>query len=426
TAGLHVPRAADRKVLDASARRRRRQPVHRPHVIAAALHWDADRRGAAMNDMGRPVAWCDANQKLVALELLLLKQRLAPETGDPAEIDSRIVAAKAAMPSPPAIDLIVEAFSLSPFERSLLLLCAGVEMDAQFAAACATASGRPTFALALSVLDDPHWSALTPTSPLRLGRLIEIEPGHALTMAPLRLDERILHFLAGINILDPRLQPLLATYEPPRLMARHQQMLADKLAVAWAQAAVPRPPIHLTGEDLLGTEDVAAAAAARLGLQLRVARADTLPVSAVELGSFIALWEREAALLPAALLVKWGDSPTHPQIQTMAERIRAPLLISARDPLRLRRPMLSFEVGKPDAPEQKRLWQLVLGIDSGALNGALDGVTSQFRLSARTIALAGIGVSEQVAAGEPAAKAVWRACRDSGRSRLDELAQHIP
>jgi hypothetical protein len=379
-----------------------------------------------MNEMGHPSAWSDANQKLVGLELLRLKQRLAPEAGDPAEMDSRIAAAKAAMPSPPAIDLIVKAFGLSPFERSLLLLCAGVEMDAQFAAACATASGRPTFALAFSVLDEPHWSALTPASPLRRRRLIEIEPGHALAMAPLRIDERILHFLAGINLLDPRLHPLLAVYEPPRLMARHQQVLADKLASAWVQATAPRPTIHLTGEDPLGTEDVAAAAAARLGLELRVARADNLPVSAVELDSFIALWEREAALLPAALLVQCGDSPIHPQILAMAERIRAPLLISARDPLRLRGPMLSFEVVKPDAPEQKRLWQLVLGTNSRELNGALDGVTSQFRLSARTIALAGIGVNEQVAAGEPAAKAVWNACRDSGRSRLDELAQHIP
>jgi hypothetical protein len=378
--------------------------------------------------MGHPFAWSDANQKLVTLELSRLMLKLAPDASGPADLDARIAVATAAMPSPPAIDVIVKAFGLSPFERSLLLLCAGVEMDAQFAVACANASGRsgPTFALALNLLDDPHWSALTPASPLRRCRLIEIEPGQALAMAPLRVDERILHYLAGINFLDARLQPLLAAYEPPRLMARHQQMLADRLATAWAQAAPPRPAIHLTGEDLLGTEDVAAAAAARLGLELRVGRADNLPVSAVELDGFIALWEREAPLLPAALLVQCGDSPIHPQIRAMAERMLAPLVISARDPLRLRRPILSFEVTKPDAPEQKRLWQLVLGTNSRALNGALDGVTSQFRLSARTIAVAGVGVNEQVAAGEPAAKAVWSACRDSGRSRLDELAQHIP
>jgi ATPase family associated with various cellular activities (AAA) len=378
--------------------------------------------------MAPPLAWSTANQELLVLELARLKLRLVPEAGDPAELDAIISAQRAAMPSPPAIDLIVEAFDLSPFERALLMLCAGFEMDAQFATACATASerGGPTFALALALLDEPHWSALTPAGPLRACRLIDVEAGHALTTAPLRVEERILHFLAGVNMLDPRLRPVLTAYEPPLLMAKHQQLLAGKLAADWAQAVAPRRIIHLSGDDPPGAEDVAAAAAARLGLQLLVARAETLPASAVELDGFMTLWEREAALLPAALLVQCGDSTIPPQISTMAERMLAPLLIAARDPLRLRRPILSYQTSKPDAPEQKRLWQLVLGNNSQALNGAFDGVTSQFRLSARTIALAGLDVSERIAAGEPALRAVWSACRSSGRSRLDEIAQHIP
>jgi hypothetical protein len=379
-----------------------------------------------MTAMDHPPAWSNANQELLVLELARLKLRLVPEAGDPAELDAVISAQRAAMPSPPAIDLMVEAFGLSAFERALLLLCAGYEMDAQFATACAAVSDRsgPTFALALALLDEPHWSALTPAGPLRRCRLIEVEAGHPLTMAPLRVEERVLHFLAGVNLLDPRLRPLLASYEPPHLMARQQQLLADTITNAWAEATAA-PIIHLTGEDPLGAEDVAAATAARLGLQLMVARAETLPAGAVELDGFMTLWDREAALVPAALLVQCGDSPIPPQISAMAERMVAPLLIAARDPLRLRRPVLSYQVAKPDAPEQKRLWQLALGNNSAALNGALDGVTSQFRLSARTIALAGLGVNERIAAGEPASRAIWRACRNSGRSRLDEIAQHI-
>jgi SpoVK/Ycf46/Vps4 family AAA+-type ATPase len=92
----------------------------------------------------------------------------------------------------------------------------------------------------------------------------------------------------------------------------------------------------------------------------------------------------------------------------------------------LRRAALQYEVGKPAAPEQKRLWQLALGASAGTLNGALDGVAAQFRLSARAIGRAASAIGERIAAGESAATALWTTSRSSGRQRLDELAQHIP
>ena len=82
-------------------------------------------------------------------------------------------------------------------------------------------------------------------------------------------------------------------------------------------------------------------------------------------------------------------------------------------------------MAKPDVAEQKRLWKLALGADGHAVNGALDGVTAQFRLSARGIAAAGAAASERIGAGEPAAPAVWTVCREGGRRGLDELAQRI-
>ena len=98
------------------------------------------------------------------------------------------------------------------FERAILLLCAGMELDSSFAGLCATAHGDPTrpyptFGLALATFDEPLWEALTPEAPLRRWRLIEItsQAGTLLTASPLRIDERILHFLTGIQYLDERL-----------------------------------------------------------------------------------------------------------------------------------------------------------------------------------------------------------------------------
>ena len=69
-------------------------------------------------------------------------------------------------------------FGLSPFERDVLLLCAGIELESRFAEACAAVHGTeqccyPTFALALATLPEPHWSALAPGRPLRRWRLVD-------------------------------------------------------------------------------------------------------------------------------------------------------------------------------------------------------------------------------------------------------------
>ena len=91
-------------------------------------------------------------------------------------------------------------------------MCAGVELDGRFASLCAAAQDDaardfPTFSLALAGLPDPHWSAVTPAAPLRRWRLIECDnqPGASLVTSRLRIDERVLHFLTGIQYLDERL-----------------------------------------------------------------------------------------------------------------------------------------------------------------------------------------------------------------------------
>ncbi len=96
-----------------------------------------------------------------------------------------------------ALESVVMGFGLSDFERDILLLCAGIELDARFPALCAAAHGDatrpfPTFGLALAAFADAHWSAVSPARPLRRWRLIDITApgGIALTQASLRIDER--------------------------------------------------------------------------------------------------------------------------------------------------------------------------------------------------------------------------------------------
>src|SRR5581483_8616362 len=66
---------------------------------------------------------------------------------------------------PAALDMLCEWFHLSTFERDIVLFCAGIELDTEFASLCASAHGNPlwnypTFSLALSLFPTAHWSAL--------------------------------------------------------------------------------------------------------------------------------------------------------------------------------------------------------------------------------------------------------------------------
>jgi hypothetical protein len=328
-------------------------------------------------------AWTTANQALLAAEFGVWKARLGEVDGngvdatdadaaDAAEADAQAAlhAARGAMPARAPIDTLTDAFALSAFERSLLLLVAGAEMDAELADLCGHAVGQPqhpwaTFGLALNLLPDPHWSALARTQPLRRWRLIEFDADAALVTARLRLDERVLHYLAGMNLMDARLLPLLRAVSPPLRMAASHEALAQAVArqlagpeemaqkemaqegtaqegpargqgtqgqgaqeqgtkaqglkepgskepgsqepgsqePGAADRSAPAPLIFFHGDDASGREDVAARCADVLGLRMHALNAQALPGSFAELADVAVLWEREAALGAGALLI---------------------------------------------------------------------------------------------------------------------------
>ena len=215
-----------------------------------------------MNAPGMPLPnWTEANQQFLSAELVRIKALLRGESEDAASSELDVCRARLAKPS--AIDLLAERFGLSPFERDVLLLAAGVEMDSELAALCANAgiSGQrawASFGLALAILPDPHWSALAPVRPLRQWRLLETVDDAALATARLRVDERVLHYLAGVNFLDGRLQPLMRFVDLPSEMAASQVAIADDIAAALEQERAPLPVHQLCGRDDHGKRDIAA------------------------------------------------------------------------------------------------------------------------------------------------------------------------
>ena len=165
---------------------------------------------------GTSVDWHTANQGYLRAALNLVRAYLLrPESGkvDGQEVEQaqfNFQQAAGQLPGPSALETLTADFGLSEFERDVLLLCAGPELDASFSSLYAAAQNDPqrtypTFSLALAALPNAHWSAITPDAALRRWRLIDIGAGPALMFSSLRIDERVVHYLLGVNYLDDRL-----------------------------------------------------------------------------------------------------------------------------------------------------------------------------------------------------------------------------
>lgn len=405
-----------------------------------------------MNDPKQQKSWAAANQCYLVCALAVVRARLeshaARGRGESPNEDSVQAAeqiwhaAKEVMPGPAALERLCAAFGLSSFERDLLLLCAGVELESSYAGLFARAQGNPAkdypnFSLALAALPDAHWSALSSTGPLRRWRLIDVGAGTSLTTSPLRIDERILHFLAGVSHVDERLVGLVEPAQEFKNLAPSQAVSVEQIAAVWSRDnGRCLPVIQLIGDEPNAKHDVAVEVCDSLGLNLHIMSAFSIPLSPADLESFARLWQREAILSTSALLIDCqdldgSDLSRNQSLKRLIERARGPLFVAsqARRAIGVRQ-WLTFEVGGPTAAELREVWKNALGDKTGELNGQLDQLVSQFRLAPDSIRAAtaeAVTKSElsTCAVGAEFSRALWNSCRAYARPRLDDLAQQI-
>ena len=373
-----------------------------------------------MTDRKPEISWTEANQAYLVAEFARLKSRLRSGRHAPGQD-----LMQTPIDPPAAIDRLSETFGLSIFEREVLLLCAGIEMDSELASECGAAQGLPhaapaTFGLALGLLAEPHWSAVTPARPLRRFRLVEVDISTrgGLASAPLRIDERALHYLAGVNVVDQRLQSLLQPSASPTWIAESHRAAAAEILRSLENQRVPI--FQLSGDDPHGQEDIATMVTEQMGLHLFALQTEELPPVGPDLDQFNILWQREALLLPAGLLLKCGETGVTPAVRYLIERLAGMVFLGARDPIRLDRVSRNLDVNKPPPLEQKCLWEKALAPNAATFNGSLEAVSEQFRLSSRFIFSTGALLQGVTQPGD-----LWNTCRSLARPRLSELAQRI-
>ena len=389
--------------------------------------------------------WQAFNQQYLSAALSRMRARLRRHAYHEEPDDAGEPSASAAdTGQAAALETLCRIFGLTPFERDLLLLCAGVELDSSFADLCAEvqqSSNRrlPTFSLALATLPDAHWSALAPSSPLRHWRLIEFAgtAGDSLTRSPLRIDERILHYLAGVQHLDERLSGLIEPLIQAGQLVPSHLGAARRIQAVWsvaAESSTAVPLIQLCQGDPDTKREIAAAACAGVGLNLWSLSTDVMPSSVAELEGLQRLWEREAALTSSALYVE-ADGPhaldhhegrSTTALRRLLNHCGGPLILGTDEQLHgLRRPNLAIDIAKPTTAEQQALWRTLLGETAASLNGSVDRLVAQFELSAPAIQRSVWQARFAASDAGGLADALWDAGRQQSRPRLDDLAQRI-
>ena len=386
-------------------------------VDAAAWAGAPDEPEVAELDHGRSALVADINRMRALLEAFRAGEPPEPGGEPGTDHDDETT----------AVGRLVRLFGLSPFERELLLLAAAIELDGDVASVAASILGgsdpRPTFGLALSILAGGHWDAIAPASPLRSWRLVELGPGPTLPSRAIRIDERILHHLTGIEAIDDRLEGIAFVGAGAVPLAPSQLRLAEDLA---RTVATGDPTLVLLyGEDVDARLDVACQVAAELELAPLVVRTSSL-APGPELANVTRLIDREILLLGALPILDVDGEADGPAAAILLDLLEAPVVIATagtggRSSGRL---VVRRSVDLPSPAEQRILWSAWLGVPLAAdVETAVEEIAQHFRLGARAVA----GVARELVVTGPGdvAAGLRRLCRERARVRLDDLAQRI-
>lgn len=344
-----------------------------------------------------------------------------------------------------AFMLLSRHLGLSPFDQHVLLLCVAMELDTRIAQLCAQAQDDPnrpypTFALAFALFDNPSWDVLSPQAPLRYWRLIEInQPGaQPLTTSALRVDERIVNYVKGLNYLDDRLaalaEPFIEANNDSELPASQQTIVDNILSQLQAASDTRRTPIvELLGADSKSKKLIAQHVAQQLKMDLYRMPVELLPTQTTDVETFARLWQRESLLLPIGLFFDAGEfnASTSNQIAVVLEnilaRINGLVIISVPETQRYASATkITVEVAKPTSVEQEGIWKKALANHANDDGGRL---AAQFSFNAgeiNSIAHNALSIwNNQETDDISLSDRLWQACLSVTRPQLDQLAQRI-
>lgn len=333
------------------------------------------------------------------------------------------------------LEHLCSQFNLTEFERCLLLLCLGYELDASFVQLCGEIQGGvqyayPTLNLALKAFPNGNWNVLAAHAPLRYWRLIDIRSNAPLAFSALRISERIFHYLLGANRIDHYLMPFVKPLlQLPVIVPSHQMLVEQIVSLMKSAYFNSALFIQLMGKDLYSTQNVAQAVCRHLEWQLITIDLQALPADIRELECLLHLFERETILSWCAYLLVGNETSEISVQQRFAinyfcERLRAICFVCDFDPV-ITRAVIKLEVAKPTLEERKQLWKN--GIESYN-ETEIHKIATHFDLNAAQIQAVHAEFNQQILATENAQtthKTLWEICRKQAAVSLQGLAEKI-
>jgi len=402
-------------------------------------------------DKDKQSIWDEANQRYLLAALNIVKVELEfylskTSQDNSYDYDKQCVAASGNlesafndMPFPAALDRLCAIFGLSRFERNMLLLAAGIELDSEIAGLVATiqgekASSLPTFSMALAILPEAHWTAITPNAPLRYWHLIEVYTQQSVTKSTFSIDEQILNYLVGLPHLNESLFGIADPYLNQTDLVPSQMELVNQIGdiISHYDNKCYPPVIELFGEDIQDKLNAISKVCRNVGLVPYTMSVTSIPDSIKEIMDLSRLWNRESFLGSAVLFLDCSEVETNDivrlqKIARFCEKITGFLFLGCRysSPV-LNRHKYIFNVYKPSTNEQLILWQNELKENKAKLDGHLPRIVSQFSLSAQAIREVSAEVmKEKAGCTKDIGQIIWKLCCLQSRPRLEELAQRI-
>jgi AAA+ superfamily predicted ATPase len=364
---------------------------------------------------------------------------------DPAEPKPSRLRNLFSFPEDSTVNCICNAFSLTPFERDVLLLCVAVDLYPAIADLCAQLQGTPlwsypTINLALSVLENPSLRIFDQNCALFRWRLISRGEGH-LSNSFLRVDPWVVQYLMGYNYTPPEyvgaLSPAPFSAELSYVPESYEA-ISNQLCALWSDDTTNQI-VQLWGSDSLTRQQIVAETCTQLDWELFSIDLDALSnLYPPALRAWLLWWQRRALLAHHVLLLNYDD-PTQLDLRQKSalteirKTLITPLILSGNKRLvELGDASLTtLNVQPLSAQEQLEVWKSNLGEERPPeLEDYIAGLSLQFNLNAATIqsicqrtiqALQADGFSTM----SDVNNLLWHHCRTQSRDCLEELAERV-
>lgn len=276
----------------------------------------------------------------------------------------------------PSLEILSNTFHLTSFERMILVLCTGAEIDGEISVLCSKlyknpSTKFPTFDIATRAFPGADWEAILPDSHLRRYQLITLHSYDdvPLITSTLRIQEHILHYLLGFNaVMDSTLDYLV---RPVRMTApvapSHRERVSDIVAFYEKNPNKTKLPIFLLwGPDAESSLIVAQNACEELGLGLWNIPGDLIPSKTPEEKLLSGLLSRECFLSGSALYIDAVDVDESAKrtIARFAGRSVVPLVfLGTRDSWSFvsDKPTITLALKRPSKEDQRQMWKECLG-----------------------------------------------------------------